>query len=141
MLDRLFPMEHFSKLFTVALTAAGVSLLDANAIGKVVASKNNYRTHNSSEFFAISLMNLVGPLFSATTTSGNFSRTAVRLQNHLSTRTSDYYCCLFLAPMPCTLCTARYAGLRSPHIFPWRWLCKIMGLWLRKVHMFTTTMI
>lgn len=32
-------MKHFGRLLTVAITAAAVSLLDANAIGKVVAAK------------------------------------------------------------------------------------------------------
>ncbi|EIE20816.1 hypothetical protein COCSUDRAFT_57368 [Coccomyxa subellipsoidea C-169] len=75
-----FPMKHFGRLLTVAITAAAVSLLDANAIGKVVAAKGGYKTDNSGEFLAISLMNLVGPIFSCTATSGNFSRTAVWTQ-------------------------------------------------------------
>lgn len=71
------PMPNFSELIPVAVVVMIVDLMESTSIARAVAAKNRYEIVANTEIIGLGIANFAGSAFSAYTTTGSFSRTAI----------------------------------------------------------------
>eukprot|EP00494_Astrolonche_serrata_P025163 UN25424 len=64
-------------VLSTAITASLIGYMESIAIGKALASKNDYKIDANGEMVALGMVNFIGSMFSAYPTTGSFSRSAV----------------------------------------------------------------
>jgi sodium-independent sulfate anion transporter 11 len=72
-----FSQELVTRILPNLPAMVIVLLIEHLSIAKSFGRLNNYTINPSSEFLAIGITNLVGPLMGAYSASGSFSRTAI----------------------------------------------------------------
>lgn len=75
-----FPLDFPSTIIPLAIVVTLVDLLESTSIARAMARKNNYRLVYNREIWGLGVANLVGAAFNCYSTTGSFSRTAVKNQ-------------------------------------------------------------
>jgi sulfate transporter 4 len=78
--DQWFPLDFPQTIVPLAIIVTLVDLLESTSIARAMARKNNYRLVYNREIWGLGVANLVGAAFNAYSTTGSFSRTAVKNQ-------------------------------------------------------------
>ena len=78
--NQWLPLDFPQTIIPLAVVVTVVDLLESTSIARAMARKNNYRLEYNREIWGLGVANIVGAAFNCYSTTGSFSRTAVKNQ-------------------------------------------------------------
>ncbi|GBF98588.1 sulfate transporter [Raphidocelis subcapitata] len=84
------PIPDISRMMGLAIVVMVVDLLESTSIARALARKNGYQLAYNQEIVGLGLANLAGAMFSAYTTTGSFSRSAVNNASGAKTQLAGF---------------------------------------------------